>query len=201
VIRFLSVLAASALFAGSAEAGITETATPLGKYTLIETVSVLEPGDPHIMHVNQNWTKLRLSFVSDDKALRFDIEDDGGELRINADIVRCSGFKSGRYGTDRSGASLHLQTENFVKWLVKSCDSMASEQKASLLNNLLQARAEFPAALDELKARATRVFGGWQKRCIKYSTPKVQKIGKMRVIEVIDPLRVPDCVLYSDQAK
>ena len=180
----LSVLAMSAFGSAIAEARISETRTSLGKYTLIEEVSQEEVP---IMHVNQNWTKLNLSFLTGDKAAQISIVDNGAHLDIGIHVAGCNGGSSPySYIEERSSRSLYYNAEKDAKVLFKNCPTLTAEQTNRYLVELHQARSEWPAAFAALKTRAQKVFGGWHKRCLKYAP--------------ISPgtfFPDPDCVRYS----
>jgi hypothetical protein len=125
VSRFLIVLAMVMLTEVSVEARITETSTSLGAYVLIEEVSALEAGETPIMHVNRNWTKLHLRFVTADKVAIVDVVDDGQRLAIEIETSKCfSTTWPVEYGNESSGASLHLRTEKAAKAIFKLCRTL-----------------------------------------------------------------------------
>ena len=168
----------------NAEARITETRTPLGKYTLIEEVSQEEVP---ITHVNQNWTKLHLSFLTGDKAAQINIVDNGAHLDIGIHVAGCNGGSSPySYIEERSSRSLYYNAEKDAKVLFKNCPTLTAEQTNRYLVELHQARSEWPVAFAALKTRAQKVFGGWHKRCVKYA-PTVP--GTL--------FPDPDCLRYS----
>lgn len=171
--RLARVPALAALFlAGSgAEARIAESRTPLGMFTLVEEVSVLGPDEVPIMHVDQDWTKLHLVFSTADRLTKLEVVDDGGNLEIAIDSAGClsRSYPFG-YGEDPRGRKLHRAMEAAAKALFKICPKLSPTQKSRYLAELRQTRSEFPEALAAMKTRATAIFGGWRRRCTKYSS-------------------------------
>lgn len=182
-----AAIAAFCPIASGAEARITESRTPLGTFTLIEEVSVLEPGELPIMHVDQDWTKLHLVFSTADKVTKVEIIDDGGSLEIAIEAAGCLS-RSYPFGYDPapSGRKLHRAMEASLNALFKLCRTLPAAQKSRHLTELRQAHPEFGAALEALKARATTTFGGWRRRCTKYSSERPE-----------NPFWGPECVRYS----
>jgi hypothetical protein len=137
--------------------------------------------------VNQDWTKLHLVFSTADKVTKVEIIDDGGRLEIAIEAARCLS-RSYPFGYDPapSGGKLHRAMEASLNALFKLCRTLPAAQKSRHLTELRQARTEFGAALDVLKARATSTFGGWRRRCTKYSSRPPAS-----------PFWGPDCVRYS----
>lgn len=166
----LSTLVAP-LLAAPAEARVTESRTQLGSFTLVEEVSVLGPDEVPIMHVDQDWTKLHLQFTTSDKVTTVEIVDDGGNLEIAIEATRCSSrsYPFG-YGEDPRGKKLHRAMEAAVNALFKICTRLSPAQKGAHLAELRETRPDFPAALEAMKTRATAVFGGWRRRCTKFSS-------------------------------
>ena len=180
----IAALAILAFGSANAEARITETRTPLGKYTLIEVVSQEEIP---IMHVNQNWTKLYVRFLTGDNAAEINIIDNGAHLEIGIHIAGCHGGDSPySYIEERPDRPLYYNIEKAAKALFKICPRLTAEQKNRYFAELQQARSEWPVAFDALKSRAQSVFGGWRRRCVKYAS--------------ITPgsfFADPDCLRYS----
>ncbi len=183
----ISTIGALVLTSTGAASRITETRTPLGRFTLVEEVSALEPGETPIMHVNEHWTKLHLVFSSADRTTKVDVVDDGGRLEIAIESGGClSRSYPFSYGEDDKGRKLHAQMERWLKDLFKLCPKLTPAQKSTHLAELRQTRSEFPAALQRMKTRAAAVFGGWRRRCTKYSS---ERSG--------NPFWGPECVRYS----
>jgi hypothetical protein len=173
--------------ASGAEARTTEVRTPLGAFTLVEEVSVLEPDELPIMHVDQDWTKLHLVFRTADKLTKVEIIDDGSSLEIAIEAGRCLS-RTYPFGYDLRprGEKLHRAMEASLDALFKLCRTLSEAQKSRHLTELRQSRPEFGGALEAMKARSTAVFGGWRRRCTKYSSRRSD-----------NPFWGPDCVRYS----
>ena len=163
----IAALAILAFSSANAEARITKTRIPLGKYTLIEEISAEEVP---IMHVNQNWTKLHLSFLTSDNVAEVSVVDNGAHLNIIVHVAGCNGGDSPYgYVEKRPSKELYFNTVRAAKALFNDCPTLTAGQTNRYLAELRQARSEWPAAFDALKSRAQKVFGGWHKRCVKYA--------------------------------
>lgn len=142
--------------------GTVAAREPAGAFTLLrEEYTNPQPS----MHSLPRWTKIHLSFHTSDRRVNVALTDNGAGLSAHASSPGCSvrvGYL--QYGYD--GAERHLfdAMRTGLRVLVERCGrSMANP--AAYQRELEAAEADFPDAMQAMKARVAQAFRGRTERC------------------------------------
>ncbi|KRA56173.1 hypothetical protein ASD79_17595 [Caulobacter sp. Root655] len=154
-----------AWFAAAAQAGTVETRTPFGRIEMVEEVRTRDPGEPPIMHVATEWTKLHLRWRSADGVMSVDVIDSGGIVQAAIEGADCSA--STAY-LQYSGVAGEHEIVDGVRTLLalldKDCPRLPSG--ATYATTLADGAADFVAAEDGLRSRALILFRRPLTRCL-----------------------------------
>jgi hypothetical protein len=168
----------ASLAASVVQAGTTETRTAFGRIEMIEEVRVRDPGEPPIMHVATEWTKLHLRWRSADGGMSIDVIDDGWmiEALFTATVGKASCVSSTNY-LQYSGVAGEYEIEDSVRahiaWLRSGgCTMLTREAAAGYARTLADGAEDFAAAEDGLRARARDLFKRPLTRCLAPAPPK-----------------------------
>jgi hypothetical protein len=185
-------IAGLALFAAApvlAEARLTEEA--IGPFKVVRE-DYRNSGTP-IMHVADEWTRVRLQWTSADGLAEFQLEDDGMTLK-----GLFSASASGRQGGCSRVGSLHAYGEgpptgafwranarDFAAFL-RGCDAVERSAANRYMAEYDAAGERFAEALDRLKAEAIEAFRSIERRCIAYGP-----------VEYLSGIPAPTCARWS----
>jgi hypothetical protein len=174
----VAVWACLTLLAPAAQAGTVETRTAFGRIELVEEVRTRDPGEPPIMHVATEWTKLHLRWRSADGVVAVDVIDDGWmiEALVTATVGKASCVSSIDYlqysgvaGEDEIADDLRAH----IEWLPSGgCTMFSREASAGYARTLADGAKDFVAAEDGLRARARDLFKRPLSRCLAPPPPK-----------------------------
>jgi hypothetical protein len=170
------VLAACASLAASAvQAGTTETRTAFGRIEMVEEVRVRDPGEPPIMHVATEWTKLHLRWRSVDGWMI--------EALFTATVGEASCVSSINY-LQYSGVAGEHEIEDDVRAHIArlpsgGCTILSPEAATGYARTLADGAKDFAAAEDGFRARARDLFKRPATRCL---APPFSKAGQPAVI-------------------
>jgi hypothetical protein len=147
----------------TAQAATVTRETRFGAFTLTEEVRTRDPGEPLIMHMATEWTKLRLIWRSTDQAVTTEIVDDGAFLdsESRVELLEKSCSSSGGYfqyapSDDQSG--LWRSMRQSMSQLLKNCAAIPPSAKQSYPASLTSASDDFLPAIAAFKKRAAILF-------------------------------------------
>jgi hypothetical protein len=144
------------------EHGTEVTREPAGAFVLLRE----EYRSEHrAAHVADRWTKIHLSFDAPDRRVNVSLTDDGASLSANAHSPGCSvwvNYLPYGYGGDERHLFDAMRTS--LRVLVDRCgSSMADPDQYGRL--LEAAEADFPGAMQAMKAGVAAAFGPRTERC------------------------------------
>jgi hypothetical protein len=164
-----------ALAAGQARAETTATTTAVGRLAVVRE-SYVNSGTP-IPHVDERWKKIRLEWVSQDRRVRFFLEDEGGQLDANytvydqrhpEGVCMGGGFPQAYQPKGPAERRWRVTLRKQLDALLDHCtDWVTPAQRRSYLLEFAGAAADFGPALEQMKRAAVEDFGGWDRRCLK----------------------------------
>jgi len=185
-----SPLAASIPFPPEDPADIRKTEERIGAFRL-ELEEYHQTGQ-WAMNPPREWKKVRLIWRSGDGLSEIALQDDGYTVGRSYSVsspdrmnVCMSGDGLSQYG---SGSHFEAYLTAYLAFL-KICHTEAARLKAYEAE-LLQARPDYPAAGERLKALALAAFGRLAPRCIRF-----------RQDRSLDPMMSRECVRFSKPAK
>jgi hypothetical protein len=157
--------------ASAAQAGTVETRTAFGRIEMVEEVRTRDPGEPPIMHVATEWTKLHLRWRSVDGLMAVDVVDDGRMIEANVTVgtgePRCS--TSAHYLQYR-GAAGEAEIESELRALIARfatwCPIVSTTTGTSYARSLADGASDFVEAEDGLRAGARDLFKRPPTRCL-----------------------------------
>lgn len=152
---------------------------------MVEEVRVRDPGEPPIMHVATEWTKLHLRWRSVDGGMIIDVIDDGwmiGAL-FTATVGEASCVSSINY-LQYSGVAGEHEIEDDVRAHIArlpsgGCTILSPEAAIGYARTLADGVKDFAAAEDGFRARARDLFKRPPTRCL---APPFPKAGQPAVI-------------------
>lgn len=165
-IRTLLTLLFALVGTTSGQAKTVETKTTFGLVELVQEVRTRDPGEPEIMHVATEWTKLRLVWKSRDGDLTVRLEDDGQMLDVYVEGHECATrapFQ--RYALQVGETGLWNSAMSNMRSIVAACPRITAQQKRSYVREISLAQDDFVPAVEALKSRARVVFQTDLKRC------------------------------------
>jgi len=162
----LWILSVSLLTSAPARAETTEQRTAFGKVVLIQEVRRRDPGQPPLMHVADEWTKLHLRWTAATGDMMVEIVDDGRTLSIAVDGHECSLTSSyERYARQPGEPALQRQMRAYLQQLARGCPRIPLVRAQAYAQAFADTRDDFVAGVEALKRRATRVFKRDLARC------------------------------------
>lgn len=176
----------AALAATVAHAGTVETRTPFGRIEMVEEVRTRDPGEPPIMHVATEWTRLHLRWRSADGVMAVDVVDDGWIIGATARGADCSASST---HLQYSGVAGEAEIKDVVRELLASLDKACPRlpKGAAYAPTLAQGDTDFAAAEDGLRSRALALFRRPPTRCLA----PLPTSGSMMMI--MEPFQGPRC--------
>lgn len=158
----LALLAVSA----SVRAETVEQRTAFGAVVLVQEVRTRDPGQPPIMHMADEWTKLHLRWTAATGDMTIEIVDDGHALSIAADGHECA-LRSTyeRYARQTGEPALWRQMQAYLQQLAKVCPRISRVEVRAYGRALAGAEDDFVAGVEALKKRAALVFKHDLGRC------------------------------------
>ena len=148
-----------------------------------------------IMHMPSQWTKVRMVWRSSDGLTEVQLEDDGFTLQVSymaesaVQPHSCIGNAGlSKYGKGPPGAFWKANRSEYLKF-VKTCAAVDRSKLPTYKAEHLQALADFPAALERMRAMAVEAFGQLDRRCIRYES------------RYYDVMAGPQCARYSGEKK
>jgi len=163
-------------------AATVEQSQRFGTFALITEVRTRDAGEPVIMHVATEWTKLHLRWRSQDGSLVANLTDDGGMLKIDVESeAKC--FLSAAYQRylGKSGEpALWQATTMAVRDLLRACLRVDRSAALSYTRELAQSAHDFETGVEAMKSRSIVLFGPTLKRC----RPKP---ARPKQLDIIDP--------------
>lgn len=189
--------------AGGARAGTVETRTPFGRIEMVEEVRTRDPGEPPIMHVATEWTKLHLRWRSRDGVVSVDIVDDGWMIKayVDATVGKASCLSSVNY-LQYSGVAGESEIEAEVRDLIarllatRGCALVSREVSADQVRTLADGAEDFAAAEVGLRARARDLFKRPPTRCLApppQPPPPRPKKGQPEILMIPEPFESLPC--------
>jgi len=162
-----AALALAFALARPASGGTTEQSTPYGAFNVIVEVRTADPGEVPIMHVNTEWTKLRLRWSSADAALTADLIDNGRFMVIELKGYDC--FSNSFYFAYRNRAGepdLRWRLADALANLLKVCPRIPEPLRAAYIAEFERSEADYRIAVEAMKAQALLLFYNTLKRCL-----------------------------------
>lgn len=163
------------LAATEAVAETSVTSIPVGRLAIVREAYV-NTGTP-IPHVPDSWKKIRLEWISQDRRLRFFLEDDGGQLNANytvydqrhpSGVCMGGGFPQAYRTKDPAERRWRVKLRRQLDSLLGHCtDWVTPDQRRSYLLEFAGAAADFGPALVQMQRAAAEDFGGSEQRCLK----------------------------------
>lgn len=189
--RTAPLVACLVLAASQAHGGTVETRTPFGTIEMVEEVRTRDPGEPPIMHVATEWTKLHLRWGSTDGVVTVDLIDDGWMIEA---VVAAKGASTScitsvdhlQYSGAAGEYEIADQMRVVLAWL-KTCPGVSSKAAAGYARTLADGAADLTRAEDGLRARARALFRRTPVRCL----PPILKKDEPPVIPL--PFQGPVC--------
>ena len=179
--------------ASGVQAGTTETRTAFGRIELVKEVRVRDPGEPPIMHMATEWTKLHLRWRTVDGVVAVDVIDDGRmiEARVTATVGKASCISSINY-LQYSGVAgeraIRDEVRAHVAWLPSGgCTILSREAAAGYAATLADGQDDFAAAEDGLRTVARDLFKR-PTRCLPLPWESWKKDGLVPVRMPFEPL-------------
>ncbi|MET0309902.1 MAG: hypothetical protein ABW023_14445 [Sphingomonas sp.] len=159
-------LLALAIDSGPAAARTVEEETRFGSIELVVETRTRDPGEPPIMHVATEWTKLRLRWRPKTGDMRVDLIDDGGGLRIEGRGHDCLSAAQGqRYGKRLGEAALWNALRAHLDSLMAVCPRISPRQARTYRQAFAMSRDDYVAAIEAMKKRALTLFRRPLMRC------------------------------------
>jgi len=194
-----ATLGLGVFLAGAAQAGTVETRTPFGRIEMVEEVRRRDPGEPPIMHVATEWTRLHLRWRSLDGVVALDVVDDGWRIKANIEvrIGQASCLSSADY-LQYSGVAGEYDIAGEVRALIarlptSGCAFFSREASAGYVRTLADGVHDFAVAEDGLRARAGDLFKRPPTRClVPLPSPRPKK-GQPEIFMALDPFELPPC--------
>jgi len=138
------------------------TAQAVGAFQILEEKDTSSFREAHIPY---GWTKFHLSFTTADRGAYVTLMDDGRVLGIYLQVPGCWDMSHYyQYGAHGDEGQLYDVMARRFGHILRNCsrqDRRAREHQ----REFQLARADFPAALRLMRAKASRVFGRDEKRC------------------------------------
>lgn len=166
------------LTATEALAETTVTSTPVGRLAIVREVYVNT--GISIPHVAERWKKIRLEWVSQDRRLRFFLEDGGGQLDANYavydprhpdGVCQGGGFAQAYQTSGPAGRRWRVSLRKQLGTLLGHCKAWVDPtRRRAYLREFAGAAGDFGPALELLKQAATEEYGGWRRRCLEVRT-------------------------------
>lgn len=186
-----AVLGACAVWlTAAAQAGTVETRTPFGRIEMVEEVRTRDPGEPAIMHVATEWTKLYLHWRSADGVMTVDVIDNG--WMITADIRASAGKPSCSTGANYlqyRGVAGESEIENELRTVIARfpqwCSIVSPATGADYARTLADGADDLAAAEDRLRTRANDLFKRPLTRCLA-PPPRSKKAGPEVIMMTLD---------------
>jgi hypothetical protein len=171
-IKHLSALATAITICWSAaRAETVMQETSFGAFTLVREIKTRDPGEPLIMHVATEWTKLHLRWRSRTGDMRVELIDNGGMLEIDMDGHECSsGARYLRYGKRLGEPALWSDMNSMLASLTKICPRIEPARRAAYAAEFALARDDYVAGIEALKKRAARLLNPSLTRCRRLQT-------------------------------
>jgi hypothetical protein len=186
------------LTAASAQAGTVETRTPFGRIEMVEEVRTRDPGEPAIMHVATEWTKLYLHWRSADGVMTVDVIDNG--WMITADIRASAGKPSCSTGANYlqyRGVAGESEIENELRTVIARfpqwCSIVSPATGADYARTLADGADDLAAAEDRLRTRSIDLFKHPPTRCLAPPPTRSNKAGPEVFMMTLDGPRPLPC--------
>lgn len=152
-------------------------AQAVGAFQILEERDTSSFRDVHIPH---DWTRFHLSFTTADSAAYVTLMDDGMVLGIYLQVPGCWDMSHYyQYGVPGGESHLYDIIASRFGHILRNC-SRQDERAREHQREFQLARADFPAALRLMRAKASRVFGRDEKRCRGPSPERVPESWALR---------------------
>lgn len=148
------------------DAKTVATNTSFGAIELVQEVRTRDPGEPEVMHVATEWTKLRLLWASQAGDMTVRLEDDGEMLDIYVaghDCLSRAPFQ--RYRNEIGEPALWNSVLANMRNLMSACPRVSASQSRSYTREISNSADDFVPAVEALKSRTHTVFRSDLKRC------------------------------------
>lgn len=165
-LRLLATLVFSLMWHASCHAKTTEQRTEFGLLSLVQETRTPDPGEPPIMHVATEWTKLHLRWTSRAGDMTVDLVDDGSMLQIDVSGHDCSSAAPyQRYRQEIGEPRLLAQMRMNLTELLKVCPRVSRSQAAIYVQEFGGIKNDYVAGVEALKQRARNTFTNTLARC------------------------------------
>lgn len=166
--------------------GRAAAAAPPERFGALELYEQAAEGRAGNRAGRRDGARLHLGWRSADGRLTLDLTDDGEAMRADVGVRFCRVIvQYMRYRNRPGEPRLRRSLRDAVGGLLDRCEAVPAPERAPWLAEYDRAEADFPAAIEAMKRRALRLFGGDLKRC-RRARARGRELSRMLACERTD---------------